>query len=75
LLCSIRAATLRPFNDYRGSYGLRRTTSFAERTADPALRERLEQLHDDDVDKLEWYVGIFAGATPSTRGQPGFSPT
>jgi prostaglandin-endoperoxide synthase 2 len=59
-----RAARLRSFNDYRESYGLRRITSFGQLTADAALREKLERLYDHDVDKLEWYVGIFAEDYP-----------
>ncbi|HEX5532513.1 MAG TPA: hypothetical protein VFX33_02100 [Actinomycetales bacterium] len=61
---SIRNATPRPFTDYRESYGLRRTTSFAELTADITLRQELEQLYDHDVDKLEWSGGTFAGDYP-----------
>ena len=38
--------------------------SFAELTSDPALRARLEALYDDDIDRLEWYVGIFAEEYP-----------
>lgn len=60
----MRQARLRPFNDYRESYGLPRLRSFAELTSHPVLRERLEQLYDHDIDKLEWYVGIFAEDYP-----------
>jgi prostaglandin-endoperoxide synthase 2 len=60
----MRAARLRSFNDYRESYGLARLTSFTELTADAEVRERLEELYDHDIDKLEWYVGIFAEDYP-----------
>ena len=38
--------------------------SFAELTSDTEVRERLEALYDDDIDRLEWYVGIFAEEYP-----------
>ncbi len=59
----MRQARLRSFNDYRESYGLPRMKSFAELTSNAALRERLEKLYDD-IDSLEWYVGIFAEDYP-----------
>ncbi len=59
----MRQARLRSFNDYRESYGLPRMTSFADLTSDPELRRRLEALYDD-IDDLEWYVGIFAEDYP-----------
>jgi prostaglandin-endoperoxide synthase 2 len=60
----MRKARLRSFNDYRESYGLRRIRSFSDLTSDTGLRKRLEQLYDGDIDKLEWYVGIFAEDYP-----------
>jgi prostaglandin-endoperoxide synthase 2 len=61
----MRQARLRSFNDYRESYGLPRMESFAELTSDPELRARLEGLYDGDIDRLEWYVGIFAEEYPA----------
>ena len=60
----MRRARLRSFNDYRESYGLERLRSFAELTSDAAVRERLEALYDRDIERLEWYVGIFAEDYP-----------
>ena len=60
----MRQARLRSYNDYRESYGLPRMKTFAELTSDVALRERLEMLYHDDIDSLEWYVGIFAEDYP-----------
>jgi prostaglandin-endoperoxide synthase 2 len=60
----MRQARLRSFNDYRESYGLPRMKSFAELTSDAALRQRLETLYNDDIEALEWYVGIFAEEYP-----------
>ena len=60
----MRQARLRSFNDYRESYGLSRLGSFAELTSDASVRERLESLYDGDIERLEWYVGIFAEDYP-----------
>ncbi len=60
----MRRARLRSYNDYREAYGLPRMTSFSELTSDEAVRERLESLYGDDIDRLEWYVGIFAEEYP-----------
>ena len=60
----MRQARLRSFNDYRESYGLPRMQSFADLTSDPELQARLEGLYDGDIDRLEWYVGIFAEEYP-----------
>ena len=38
--------------------------SWADLTSDTELRERLEALYGDDIDRLEWYVGIFAEEYP-----------
>jgi prostaglandin-endoperoxide synthase 2 len=55
----MRKARLRSFNDYREAYGLSRLASFDELTSDANLRQRLKALYGD-IDRLEWYVGIFA---------------
>jgi len=59
----MRKARLRSFNDYREAYGLGRLASFEELTANTEVQERLETLYGD-IDKLEWYVGIFAEDYP-----------
>jgi prostaglandin-endoperoxide synthase 2 len=59
----MRKARLRSFNDYRQAYGLSRLTSFEQLTSDPQLRLRLGALYGD-IDRLEWYVGIFAEDYP-----------
>jgi prostaglandin-endoperoxide synthase 2 len=59
----MRKARLRSFNDYREAYGLARLTSFDQLTSDPRVRQRLEALYGD-IDRLEWYVGIFAEDYP-----------
>jgi prostaglandin-endoperoxide synthase 2 len=55
-----RSFRLRPYNDYRERFGLRRLGSFGELTRDEALRRRLEALYSEGVDQLEFVVGIFA---------------
>jgi prostaglandin-endoperoxide synthase 2 len=59
----MRKARLRSFNDYREAYGLRRLTGFGELTANLEVQRRLEALYGD-IDRLEWYVGIFAEDYP-----------
>jgi len=58
-----RKARLLSFNDYREAYGLSRLASFDDLTSDAEVRERLEALYGD-IEKLEWYVGIFAEDYP-----------
>lgn len=60
----MRMARLRSFNDYREAFGLRRLSSFRQLTADRDLQVRLEDLYGD-IDRLEWYVGIFAEDYPA----------
>jgi prostaglandin-endoperoxide synthase 2 len=55
----MRKARLRSFNDYREAYGLSRLSGFGELTSNADLQQRLKVLYGD-IDKLEWYVGIFA---------------
>jgi prostaglandin-endoperoxide synthase 2 len=59
----MRKARLRSFNDYREAYGLPRLTGFDQLTSDTEVRQRLTVLYGD-IDKLEWYVGIFAEDYP-----------
>jgi prostaglandin-endoperoxide synthase 2 len=59
----MRNARLRSFNDYREAYGLQRLTSFDELTSNAEVRQRLEALYGG-IDKVEWYVGIFAEDYP-----------
>ena len=61
----MRQARLRSFNDYRESYGLQPAEELRRaHLGRIALRERLEALYDDDIERLEWYVGIFAEDYP-----------
>ncbi len=55
----MRAARLASYNDYRRAFKLRPLESFDDLTGNAMLRERLEELYGS-IDRLEWYVGIFA---------------
>lgn len=59
----MRKARLQGYNDYREAYGLERYTSWDELTRDPEVKARLSELYED-VDHVEWYVGIFAEEYP-----------
>jgi prostaglandin-endoperoxide synthase 2 len=60
----MREANLRSFNDYRRQFGLSPLTDYDQLTKDVKVQERLKALYGDDIDKLEWYVGIFAEDYP-----------
>jgi prostaglandin-endoperoxide synthase 2 len=60
----MRKARLRCYNDYREAYGLKRMTKWTQLTSDAKLIARLEELYGGDIERLEWYVGIFAEEYP-----------
>jgi prostaglandin-endoperoxide synthase 2 len=62
----MRAAQLRSYNDYRRRFGLAPAKDFAQVTKDVAVQQRLKQLYKH-VDRLEWYVGIFAEDYPDEQ--------
>ncbi len=55
----MRQARLAPYNDYREAFGMDRLSDFEQLTSNVPLHQRLEALYGH-IDKLEWYVGIFA---------------
>jgi prostaglandin-endoperoxide synthase 2 len=59
----MRTANLASFNDYREAFSLPRMTSFEQLTSDKAIQAELTRLYGT-IDKLEWYVGIFAEDYP-----------
>jgi prostaglandin-endoperoxide synthase 2 len=59
----MRSADLASFNDYREAFSLPRMSSFEQLTADTAVQAELKSLYGT-IDKLEWYVGIFAEDYP-----------
>lgn len=54
-----RGCRLPGYNAYRRHYGLKPIASFEELTGDAALARELRRLYGD-IDRLEWFVGIFA---------------
>jgi prostaglandin-endoperoxide synthase 2 len=54
-----RGCRLPTFNAYRKHYGLKPITSFEELTGETLLAGKLEELYGD-IDRLEWFVGLFA---------------
>ena len=50
---------VRPYNDYRALFSLKRLSSFTELTTDPGLQARLAALYKT-VDDVEFVVGLFA---------------
>ncbi|MEA2219556.1 MAG: prostaglandin-endoperoxide synthase 2 [Solirubrobacteraceae bacterium] len=57
-----RVARLASYNDYRADCSLPRLTSFDQLTSSVRVREELARLYGS-VDKVEFYVGIFAEDT------------
>jgi prostaglandin-endoperoxide synthase 2 len=54
-----RACELAPYNEYRKYYELDPVPSFQALTGDEATAKELGDVYND-IDKLEWFVGIFA---------------
>ena len=55
----MRRARLSSYNDYREAFALKPLKSFEELTSNAELQKRLTDLYGN-INKLEWYVGIFA---------------
>lgn len=55
-----RQAKLRSYNDYREAFSMPRLNSFEELTSNPELQHELKTLYNNQIDDLEWHVGIFA---------------
>jgi prostaglandin-endoperoxide synthase 2 len=62
----MRFARLATYNDYRRRFRMAPKKSFAEVSSDPEVQQRLEALYGD-VDRLEWYVGIWAEDHPEDQ--------
>jgi prostaglandin-endoperoxide synthase 2 len=59
----MRFARLESYNAYRRQFGLVPKKDWADLTSDPVVQERLAALYGD-IDRLEWYVGIWAEEHP-----------
>ena len=55
-----RQAKLSSFNDYREAFSFPRLRNFEQLTDDKQLQQELKNLYNDNIDDLEWHVGIFA---------------
>ncbi len=58
-----RDVRLRSYNDYRRLSRTPRATGFDQITSEVRVREQLERLYGD-VDRIEFYVGLFAEDVP-----------
>lgn len=54
-----RGCQLPSYNAYREYYGMKRLASFEALTGETQLAGQLRELYGD-IDRLEWFVGIFA---------------
>jgi len=55
-----RNAKLASYNDYRERFNLWRHTSIDQITPDPETRSKLKALYGNNVDNVEYYVGLMA---------------
>jgi len=51
---------LKSFNEYRKAFGLKPLSDFKQLTDDQELMQNLSDLYDEDIDRLELVVGLFA---------------
>lgn len=54
----MRSAKLASFNAYRTCFNLDPVKSFEELTGEKVLSAKLAELYDNDIEKLEWYIGM-----------------
>lgn len=69
ILCG-RAVRLRSYNDYRELSRTPRVTKFDQITSNVLVRDELRRLYGD-VDRIEFYVGLFAEDVPRNGVLPG----
>lgn len=55
-----RAWRLRSYNEYRVRFGLPPLTSFLELCGDGKIAEKLAAAYDNDINRVEFLVGLFA---------------
>jgi prostaglandin-endoperoxide synthase 2 len=65
-----RANRLASYNDYRETMKYPRVTRFEQISADPDVVAALKTLYDDDVERIEFFVGIFAEDPPQRSAVP-----
>lgn len=62
-----RANRLPPYNKYREFFNLPPYTSWDEFNAGPEVTEELKRLYGDDIDRVEFQVGLWADHAPDPR--------
>lgn len=55
-----RGNRLASYNDYRAAYGLERAETFSDISSNPHVADKLAQTYAGDVNKVEFYPGLFA---------------
>lgn len=55
-----RQVKLGSFNDYLEAFSFSRLKSFEQLTDDVELQQELKTLYNNQIDDLEWHVGVFA---------------
>ena len=58
------------YNDYRAAMGYPRVTRFEQISGDPRVVDGLRRVYGD-VDRIEFFVGLFAEDAPPRAGVPG----
>ncbi|PSF38863.1 hypothetical protein C7H19_02055 [Aphanothece hegewaldii CCALA 016] len=51
---------LRPYNEYRAQFGLPKFSKFSEITKNVQIQNELKRLYDNDIDRVEFLIGLFA---------------
>jgi hypothetical protein len=56
------------YNQFRRLFRLRPAKSFAELTDDPDEAERMRQIYDDEIERLDLMIGLYAEPKPKGFG-------
>ena len=54
----MRSSKLASYNAYRTCFNLEPVGSFEELTGEKVMSAKLAQLYNNDIEKLEWYIGM-----------------
>ena len=65
-----RKNRLASYNDYREIMGYPRVDRFEQISGDPVVVAALKRLYQDDVDRIEFFVGLFAEDPPERSAVP-----
>src|SRR5205085_6924227 len=58
-----REVELASYNDYRDLINYPRVTAFNQISSDPRVQSELARLYNNDVDRIDYFVGLFAEDT------------